>query len=40
MTRGTTPGADVQKLDRIRAAWPAFFQQATEGRMTVQTTLR
>jgi hypothetical protein len=40
MTRGTTPGADVQKLDRIRAAWPAFFQQATEGRMTVETTLR
>ena len=39
-TRGATPGADVQKLDRIRRDWPAFFQRATEGRMTVETSLR
>ena len=31
---------DVQKLDRIRREWPAFFQRATEGRMTVETSLR
>jgi hypothetical protein len=40
LSRGATPGADVQKLDRIRREWPAFFQRATEGRMTVETSLR
>jgi hypothetical protein len=40
ISRGATPGADVQKLDRIRRDWPAFFQRATEGRMTVETSLR
>jgi hypothetical protein len=40
ITRGATPGADVQKLDRIRREWPPFFQRATEGRMTVETSLR
>jgi large repetitive protein len=40
VSRGATPGADVQKLDRIRRDWPAFFLQATEGRMTVETSLR
>jgi hypothetical protein len=40
VSRGATPGADVQKLDRIRRDWPAFFQRATEGRMTVETSLR
>lgn len=40
ISRGATPGADVQKLDRIRREWPAFFQRATEGRMTVETSLR
>lgn len=40
ISRGATPGSDVQKLDRIRQAWPAFFNRATEGRMTVQTNLQ
>jgi len=40
ISRGATPGADVQKLDRIRREFGPFFNQATEGRMTVVTTLQ
>ena len=36
----TVDDAQVAKLDRIRRAWETFFQQATEGRMQVVTTLR
>jgi hypothetical protein len=32
--------AQVEKLERIRRAWEAFFQQATEGRMQAVTALR
>jgi len=39
--RGRTPdNGHIAKIDRIRRAWEAFFQQATEGRMQAQTTLR
>jgi hypothetical protein len=30
----------VAKVDRFRTAWEAFFRQATDGRMRVETTLR
>lgn len=30
----------VEKLDRIRVAWTAFFLRATDGRMRVETRLR
>jgi hypothetical protein len=30
----------VDKLDRIRRQWEPFFQQATSGRMQVDTRLR
>jgi len=32
--------AQIAKVDRIRRAWETFFDQATEGRMRAQTTLR
>jgi hypothetical protein len=32
--------AQVEKLDRIRRAWEAFFLQATDGRMSAVTALR
>jgi hypothetical protein len=39
--QGRSPDdAQVAKLDRIRRAWETFFDQATEGRMQAQTTLR
>ena len=36
----STDAAQVAKVDTIRRAWEPFFQQATEGRMRVITTLR
>ena len=36
----TADPAQVDKLDRIRLAWDAFFLQATDGRMRAITTLR
>jgi predicted small secreted protein len=36
----TTDAAQVQKLDRIRSQWEAFFGTATEGRMSGNTRLR
>jgi hypothetical protein len=33
-------GGQVQKLERIRSQWEAFFLQATEGRMTANARLR
>jgi hypothetical protein len=36
----STDSAQVNKLDVIRQAWVPFFQQATEGRMRVTTTLQ
>ena len=39
--QGRSPdNAQIAKIDRIRRAWETFFQQATEGRMQAQTTLR
>jgi hypothetical protein len=35
-----TEGSQVEKLDRIRIAWEAFFLDATDGRMRAITTLR
>ena len=35
-----TDSGQVAKLDRIRTQWEAFFQQATENRMTANTRLR
>jgi hypothetical protein len=32
--------AQVDKLDRIRRAWEPFFQNATDRRMSAQTTLQ
>jgi hypothetical protein len=32
--------AQIAKVDRIRRAWETFFEQATDGRMQAQTTLR
>jgi hypothetical protein len=38
---GRTPStAAIAKVDRIRTEWEPFFRQATDGRMTVTTTLR
>ena len=38
---GTTADpAQVAKIDNIRKQWTAFFQQATDGRMTAITTLK
>ena len=37
--RTADPG-QITKLDRIRTQWEAFFQQATENRMTPNTRLR
>ena len=38
---GRTPSAAaVAKVDRIRTQWEPFFRQATDGRMSVTTTLR
>ena len=36
----TLDQAQVDKLERIRAAWPAFFREATNRRMTLETRLR
>ncbi len=36
----TADAAQIAKLDQIRRAWEAFFQQATDARMTAITTLR
>jgi hypothetical protein len=36
----TADGSQIDKLDRIRRQWEAFFLQATEGRMTAVTVLR
>ena len=36
----TLDQAQVEKLDRIRAAWPNFFREATNRRMTLETRLR
>jgi hypothetical protein len=36
----TLDGTQVAKLDGIRRLWEAFFQQATEGRMTANTRLQ
>jgi hypothetical protein len=39
--QGRSPDdAQIAKVDRIRRAWETFFDQATEGRMRAQTTLR
>ena len=39
--RGRSPDSgQISKVDRIRKAWETFFQQATEGRMQAQTTLK
>jgi len=41
VSQGSTAGADqVQKIDRIRAAWEAFFSAATEGHGRAETRLR
>ena len=38
---GRTPSAaTIAKVDRIRTQWEPFFRQATDGRMSVTTTLR
>ena len=40
VSNGRTPGAaQIDKLERIRAAWPGFFREATSRRMTVETRL-
>ncbi len=31
--------ASIAKVERIRAAWPAFFAQSVEGRGAVDPTL-
>ena len=36
----TTDAGQVDKVDRIRRQWEAFFFQATDGRMRVDTRLR
>jgi hypothetical protein len=36
----TLDTAQVDKIDRIRRDWEGYFQQATDGRMRVRTTLR
>lgn len=36
----TAPAEEVAKLDRIRREFQAFFSQATDGRMTLDTRLR
>ena len=36
----TLDNAHVDKIDRIRREWEGYFQQATDGRMRVRTTLR
>jgi len=36
---GAPDAAAIAKVERIRAAWPAFFTQAVEGRGTVDPTL-
>ena len=36
----TVDAGQVDKVDRIRRQWEAFFQQATEGRMRAETRLR
>ena len=36
---GPADPAAVAKVERIRAAWPAFFAQAVEGRGSVDPTL-
>ena len=36
----TAEPAQISKVDRIRRAWETFFRQATDGRMTANTTLR
>ena len=38
--RHARPGLDVALLDRIRRQWEGFFEEATEGRMRVETGLR
>ena len=41
VTAGRSPDAgQIDKADRIRRQWEPFFQQATEGRMQVDTRLR
>jgi hypothetical protein len=41
VSRGrTTDPTQVAKVDAIRKAWEAFFQQATDGRMRAITTLQ
>jgi hypothetical protein len=39
-TSAATDQAEVAKLDNIRRQWVTFFSQATNGRMTAETTLR
>jgi hypothetical protein len=36
----TLDSAQVDKLDRIRRDWPAFFRSATSNRMTLETKVR
>ena len=36
----TLDEAQIDKLERIRSAWPDFFREATARRMSVQTSLR
>ena len=36
----TADSAAIEKIDRIRRAWEAFFLQATSGRMRAATALR
>ncbi len=38
--RTTDPTAEIQKLERIRAAWEPFFTQATGNRMVLDAHLR
>jgi hypothetical protein len=40
VTGPATNQAEVTKLDTIRRQWEGFFQQATDGRMRVETRLR
>lgn len=40
VSRGSESSDDLNKLERIRAAWEAFFSESTEGRGTMVARLR